>query len=77
MKAFQNQFLNNKNVVSVLSMMSTEALKHLATDIKAQVHAGLMSDSEAHQKINLISGVLMSRECMNLVKNNVEDNDGY
>ena len=64
MNSIQNQvFRNTDKAVGVLSMMSTQALKSLAIDIKSQVNAGLMSDGEAHEKINLISGVIMNREC--------------
>lgn len=68
MNSIQNQiFRNTDRAIGVLSLMSTEALKSLAIDLKSQVNAGLMSDGEAHEKINLISGVLMNRECTELL----------
>jgi hypothetical protein len=73
-KSIQSQvFSNPTKAVNILSMMSSEALKNLASDIKAQVNSGLMSDSEAHQSINLISGVLMNRECVDLLSRECAD----
>jgi hypothetical protein len=63
MNSIQNQvFRNPDNARGVLSLMSNEALKSLAIDLKSQVNAGLMSDREAHEKINIISGIIMTRE---------------
>jgi hypothetical protein len=74
MNSIQNQvFRSRDRAVSVLSMMSSEALKSMAIDIRSQVNAGLMSDGEGHEKINLISGVLMSRECTDLISRECTD----
>lgn len=74
MNSIQNQiFRNTDRAIGVLSLMSTEALKSLAIDLKSQVNAGLMSDSEAHEKINLISGILLNRECTDLLSRECTD----
>lgn len=59
-----NQILSNpKKAAGILLLMSTEGLKSLAVDIKAQVGAGLLSDTEASEKLNIISGIILDREC--------------
>jgi len=74
MNSIQRQIFHNRDrAISVLSMMSSEALKSLAIDIRAQVNVGLITDGEAHEKINLISGVLLNRECTDLLSRECTD----
>ena len=54
--------MNRDSYMKTLFDLSIEALKSLVVDIRAQVSAGLMSHKEAHDKVNCISAVLMSKE---------------
>jgi hypothetical protein len=45
-----------------LKELSISALKSLAQDIRIQVGLGLFSNKEAHDRINVISVVLMQKE---------------
>jgi len=63
MTFLQYQILaDNKTNRKLISLMSAKALKGLAIDIKAEVGAGLLSDNEASESLNIISGVLLERE---------------
>lgn len=53
----------NKDVfTNTLFELSIDALKSMVVDVRAEVSAGLMSSKEAHDRINCISAVLMSKE---------------
>ncbi len=53
----------NKDVYTrTLFELSIDALKSMVVDVRAEVSAGLMSNKEAHDKINCISAVLMTKE---------------
>lgn len=45
-----------------LNSLSVSALASLAVDVRAQSLAGLMSSKEAHDRINVISIVLMRKQ---------------
>jgi uncharacterized protein with von Willebrand factor type A (vWA) domain len=51
-----------ENLSNELFKLTPEALKSLVKDARAQVDAGLMSRKEAHDRINCISAVLMTKE---------------
>ncbi len=51
-----------------LAELSVNALKNLVIDIRAQVSAGLMSNKEAHDRINKISAVIMMKEIDEMVE---------
>lgn len=42
--------------------MSLSALRSLEIDIKAQLNSGLMTQSEAQDRLNIISAVILSRQ---------------
>lgn len=66
MRSIQNEVFSNKEkATNVLSLMSPEALKQLVVDIRAQVSSGLMSQTEAHDKINLITVLIFKKEMKN------------
>jgi hypothetical protein len=48
--------------VTKLFGMTNEALYSLVSDIRAQVNSGLMSSKEAHEQINLISAVILTKD---------------
>ena len=54
--------MNRTNYTDQLLKLTTEALKFLAIDTRAQVDAGLMSGKEAHDILNCISAAIMSKE---------------
>ena len=45
-----------------LKELSITSLKALARDIRAQVDSGLMNNKDAHDRINVISAVIMQKE---------------
>ena len=62
-----NQVLNNPHqAAGIMNLMSVQALKDLALDIKAQVNAGLLSDNIASDRLNLITGIILNKECKNV-----------
>jgi hypothetical protein len=54
--------MNKDSYIKTLLEMSTDSLKALVIDVRAQVSAGLMTSKEAHEKVNCISAVLMTKE---------------
>jgi hypothetical protein len=54
-------------------MMSTDALNSLAINLRAQVGAGLLSDTIASEKINLIAGIILDRECTKVLSEGCTD----
>lgn len=74
MLLIQTQLTNNSSKsLALLSMMSSDALSSLALDLKAQVGAGLLSDSIASEKINLIAGIILDRECTKVLSEGCTD----
>lgn len=61
--------LNKEIFINQLFDLSTDALKSLVMDVKAQVDAGLMSRKEAHDRTNCISAVLMTKEVESMMEN--------
>ena len=53
-------------MIRALWPLSVDSLKSMAKDTKTQVDIGLMSRSEAHDKINCISAVIMAKELENM-----------
>jgi hypothetical protein len=62
--------MNRENLTRELFKLSPDALKLLVRDARAQVDAGLMSRKEAHDRINCISAVLMTKEVEALTESN-------
>lgn len=53
---------DKKKYADTLQELSIDALKTIPVELRAQVNAGLMSHQEAHDKINVVSAVLMVKE---------------
>lgn len=54
--------MNKDDFTRELFSLSIDALKAMVVDIRAQVSAGLMTNKEAHDQINCISAVLMTKQ---------------
>ena len=53
---------NRDLYIKELSNLTIDALKALVINIRAEVNSGLLSSKEAHDRINAISVVLMTKE---------------
>jgi hypothetical protein len=63
--------MNRELYTQTLFGLSVEALKGLVINIRAEVSAGLMSNSEAHERINCVSAVLLTKQLEEMgVENN-------
>lgn len=73
MSLIHNQVINNPlKAAGILRLMSVEALKDLSANIKAQVNAGLLSDKVASERLNLITGIILDKECVNICENIIQ-----
>ena len=62
--------MNKDEYIKRIYSLSDMALKSLAKDIKAQEQIGLMSSRDAHDQLNCVSAVIMSK-----MVNNIEEHD--
>jgi hypothetical protein len=63
MTLLAHQILNNPNINTIiLNQMSVKGLKDMAIDIRAEVNAGLLSDTLASDRLNLIAGIMLKKE---------------
>ncbi len=62
------------NFFGILEELSIDGLMNLAKDLRAQVGAGLLSNKEAHDKINAISIVVMKKQ---LKENGIMSDEEY
>lgn len=62
------------NFLSILDGLSIDGLMNMAKDLRAQVGAGLLSNQEAHDKINAISIVVMKKQ---LKENGIMSDEEY
>jgi hypothetical protein len=53
---------NKEDYLKTLFSMSIDSLRSLARDTRAQAQIGLLSSKEAHDRINSISAVILSKE---------------
>jgi hypothetical protein len=54
--------MNKENFTNTLFQLSIDSLRAMVIDVRAQVSAGLMPHKEAHDKVNCISAVLMTKQ---------------
>ena len=57
-----------------LKELSITSLKALARDIRAQVDSGLMNNKDAHDRINVISAVIMQKE-LEKIENDIQSEE--
>jgi hypothetical protein len=54
--------MNKELYTQTLFSLSIDALKAMVIDIRAEVSAGLMNQKEAHDRLNCVSAVLMTKQ---------------
>lgn len=54
--------MNKENYLKQLSFLSIDALRALVEDTRIQVNVGLMSNKEAHDRINVLTIAILTKE---------------
>lgn len=54
--------MNRESFTKELFNLSVSSLKSMVLDIRAQVQIGLMSSKDAHDQLNCIAAVIMTKE---------------
>lgn len=54
--------MNRESFTKELFNLSVSSLKSMVLDIRAQVQIGLMTSKDAHDRINCIAAVIMTKE---------------